>query len=335
MTTQQQFEDLLNDIEPSPTTVNACSSAHTTLRKGLAEHDEFSEVHVETFLSGSYKRHTAIRPQLIGGVLQRPDVDVIAVTNHTEEDEPQTVLDALNKALVDAGYKNLKVNRRSIAVTLAGVDMDVVPVIEDGDAYLIPDIQLEKWLTTNPPAHTQWTIDVNRAAGGRFKPLVKLMKWWHRVHLSALKRPKGFILECLAANHMNYYQTNYETLFVELLEAIRDAYGLYVLLGTVPHVEDPGVPGNNVFLNVTADEFKTFYKKVKDQAELARKANNESDDAEALRLWRQILGLRFPASAAAKRSENSSTNSLLRLAAGVGLTFPAAPVYPNKPGGFA
>lgn len=335
MTTQQQFEDLLKDIEPSSTTVRACSSAHNTLRKGLAEHNEFSEVHIETFLSGSYKRDTAIRPQLIDGVLQRPDVDIIAVTNHTEEDDPQTVLDALNKALVDAGYKNRKVNRRSIAVTLAGVDMDVVPVIEDGDAYLIPDIQLKKWLTTNPPAHTQWTIDVNKAAGGRFKPLVKLMKWWRRAHLSDLKRPKGFILECLVAKHMNYYQANYETLFVELLEAIRDAYGLHVLLGTVPHVEDPGVPGNNVFSNVTAGEFTTFYNKIKGQAELARKAKNESDDAEALKLWRQVLGPRFPASAAAKKSEVSAASSLLRPAAGVGLTFPAAPVYPNKPGGFA
>ncbi len=335
MTTQRQFEDLLKDIEPSTTTVNTCSSAHNTLRTALAEHEGFSEVHVETFLSGSYRRDTAIRPQLIDGVLQRPDVDVIAVTNHTEEDEPQSVLDALNKALADSGYKNLKVNRRSIAVTLAGVDMDVVPVIEDGDAYLIPDNQLEKWLNTNPPAHTQWTIDVNKAAGGRFKPLVKLTKWWRRVHLSDLKRPKGFILECLVAKHMNYFQANYEILFVELLEAIRDAYGLDVLLGAVPHIEDPGVPGSNVFSNVTAEEFKTFYNKIKVQAELARKAKNETDDVEALKLWRQVLGQRFPASTATKKSENSSTNSLLRPVAGVGLMFPAAPVYPNKPGGFA
>ena len=122
MTTQQQFLDFLWEIEPSTSTVGACSSAHNTLREALRTDDNFSKVHVETFLSGSYKRDTAIRPQKIDGVLQRPDVDIIVVTNHTEDDDPHDVLDALHQALVDAGYANLKVNRRSIAVTLAGVD---------------------------------------------------------------------------------------------------------------------------------------------------------------------------------------------------------------------
>ncbi|WP_265936624.1 SMODS domain-containing nucleotidyltransferase [Acinetobacter haemolyticus] len=53
MTTQQQFLDLLSDIEPSTTTVNDCSSAHNTLRNALKVHNEFSKVHVHTFLSGS------------------------------------------------------------------------------------------------------------------------------------------------------------------------------------------------------------------------------------------------------------------------------------------
>lgn len=335
MTTQQQFLDMLKDIEPSASTVAACSSAHNNLRTSLAEHEEFGDVHVSTFLSGSYKRDTAIRPTTVGGVLQRPDVDIIAVTNHTEDDEPQVVLDAVHQALVDAGYENLTVNRRSINVKLTTVDMDVVPVIVDGDAYLIPDIHLKEWLTTNPPAHTQWTVGVNAKSGGRFKPLVKLFKWWRRVQLADLKRPKGFILECLVAEHMSYTETNYETLFVTLLEAIRDAYSFYVLLGTVPHLEDPGVPGNNVFSAVTADEFKTFYDKVKEQAELARKAKNESDDAEALKLWRQILGSRFPASASASKSTSGLASSLVRPAIGAGITFPAHAVVPNKPGGFA
>ncbi|MDN7919229.1 hypothetical protein QZM99_14160 [Burkholderia gladioli] len=332
MTTQQQFLDFLSEIEPSASTVSACSSAHNALREALRTDENFSMLHVQTFLSGSYRRDTAIRPQKIGEVLQRPDVDIIVVTNHTNEDDPHDVLDALHQALVDAGYQNLKVNRRSIAVTLAGVDMDVVPVIEDGDAYLIPDVELKKWLTTNPAGHTQWTVDVNRDTGSRFKPLVKIVKWWRRCHLSALRRPKGFILECLVAKHMSYSQVNYQTLFVEVLEGIRDAYSVHVLLGQVPFVEDPGVPGSNVFSNVTFDEFKTFYDMVKEHAALARKAKNETDDDEALKQWRAILGPRFPAAAGATKS---AASSLLRPAVGAGLAFPATPVLPNKHAGFA
>lgn len=335
MTTQQQFLDMLSEIEPSPSTVTACSSAHNTLRDALAEHEEFGDVHVTTFLSGSYKRDTAVRPTTVGGVTQRPDVDIIAVTDHTSDDEPKTVLDAVHQALVDAGYENLTVNRRSINVRMVTVDMDVVPVIEHGDAYLIPDIHLEEWIPTNPPAHTQWTIDVNARAGGRFKKLVKLFKWWRRLHMPAdLKRPKGFILECLVAQHMSYTESNLETLFVTLLETVRDSYGWYADNDLVPFLDDPGVTGNNVFSAVKADEFKTFYDKLSEQATLARKAKNETDSDEALKLWRQVLGSRFPGSAS-NRSESALATSLLRPTVGVGLTFPAVPVYPNKPGGFA
>ena len=331
MTTQQQFLDFLYEIEPSTSTVSACSSAHNTLREYLRTDENFKKFHENTFLSGSYKRDTAIRPQKLGGVLQRPDVDIIVVTNHTQNDQPKTVLKALEKALVDSGYKNIKVNRRSINVAQTTVDMDVVPIIENGSSYLIPDAELKVWLPTNPPAHTQWTVDVNKAAGGRFKPLVKLFKWWRRVHLSELRRPKGFILECLVAQHMSLTETSYEALFVGLLEAIRDNYGYYVSMGTVPWLEDPGVPGNNVFSNVTADEFKQFYDKVKEQAAAARKAKNETDDDKALELWRSVLGKLFPAAA----SQKSLASSLVRPAVGAGLTFPAMPVLPNKPGGFA
>lgn len=335
MATQQQFIDMLKDIEPSPSTVDACSSAHRTLRSALEADETFKKLLVTTFLSGSYKRDTAIRPALIDGVLQRPDVDVIVVTNHTKKDRPKDVLDALEKALRATGYENIKVNRRSICVTLKGVDMDIVPVIEDGDAYLIPDIELKEWLTTNAPAHTQWTIDVNKEAEGRFKPLVKLFKWWRRVHLADLRRPKGFILECVVAKHMNYFEESHERLFVTLVEAIRDAYALTVLLEKVPFVEDPGVPGNNVFSNVKLEEFKKFYDTVNTQANLARKAMNEEDEDKQLELWRKVFGPRFPASGKSRAASASVVPSLLKTAVGAGLTFPATPVLPNKPAGFA
>jgi hypothetical protein len=330
MTTQQQFLDLLYEIEPSDSTKDACASAHKTLRAALSADETFSKYHVSSFLSGSYRRQTAIRPQIVDGVLQRPDVDIIAVTNHTSADDPHTVIKTVKSALVDAGYENLVVNRRSIAVTLAGVDMDVVPVIEDGDAYLIPDRGLKEWVPTNPSAHTQWSGDVNASAGGRFKPLVKLLKGWRRQHLWNLRRPKGFILDCLVAEHMSYSETNYETLFVNLLETIRDTYSWYVRNSIVPFLEDPSVPGSNVFSTVTTEEFKTFFDAVEEHAALARRAKNETDSEKALALWRRVMGNRFPASAT-----RSVAATLMRPAAGVGLSFPSKAVIPNKPAGFA
>ena len=135
---------------------------------------------------------------------------------------------------------------------------------------------------------------------------------------------------------MDYTESSYEKLFVHLLETLSATYEIYASLNLVPYLEDPGVPGSNVFSTVTTDEFKTFHEKVKEQAKIARNALNEAEDDQALSLWRQVLGNRFPRSAS-HRSKNSAdlAQSLIRPALGIGLTFPSTPVYPNKPGGFA
>ncbi len=47
-----RFTELLADIEPSPTTKERASSAHTAIRKHLADHDTFSDRWVDDFLCG-------------------------------------------------------------------------------------------------------------------------------------------------------------------------------------------------------------------------------------------------------------------------------------------
>src|SRR5438876_7136304 len=79
-----RFTELLADIEPSPTTKERASSAHTAIRKHLADHDTFSDRWVDDFLSGSYARDTAIRRTASADGKERPDVDIIVVTNFTE-----------------------------------------------------------------------------------------------------------------------------------------------------------------------------------------------------------------------------------------------------------
>ncbi|MCA8037433.1 hypothetical protein LGM46_31170 [Burkholderia arboris] len=54
--TQQQFIDFLSEIEPSPTTKSVCVSAHSKLRAKLETHETYKDIHVNTYLSGSYAR---------------------------------------------------------------------------------------------------------------------------------------------------------------------------------------------------------------------------------------------------------------------------------------
>ena len=332
MVTQKQFEDFLHDIEPSPTTKKRASTAHTALRKFLREHSTFSEVHVNTFLSGSYKRDTAIRPATKEGEEERPDVDIIVVTNHTLNDEPREVLSLLYRTLKHK-YDNIRKQARSVGISTAHVDMDVVPIIAphgmEGTLY-IPDRKLSQWLVTSPPRHTTWTTEVNTTSGGRFKPLVKLMKWWRRENPTVSKRPKGFVIECIVAECMDPEETQYADLFIGTLERIVNQYALNIAIGSLPHIDDPGVPGNSVTDGTTFAAFEGFYNKAKAHAKLGRRAQKEQDPDKALAMWRKIFGPRFPA------SSGSKSNSLLSDAVvPTGLTFPDRPITPRKPGGFA
>lgn len=333
MATQTQFRDFLQDIEPSPTTKSNASTAHTNLRAFLRGHETFKKVHVDTFLSGSYKRDTAIRPRTKNGEEERPDVDIIVVTNHTLFDDPKEVLDLLYQTLKEK-YDNIRKQARSVGISTAKADMDVVPIIAPqgmtGTLY-IPDRKLETWLVTNPPRHTAWTTEVNEASGGRFKPLAKLMKWWRRENQTVSRRPKGFVIECITAECMDYAETQYADLFLGTLEGIVERYALDILLKRVPHIDDPGVPGNSVTSGMTFAAFEGFYNKAKAHAELGRRAQEEQGPDKELALWRQIFGSRFPA------ANGSKSQSLLSAAVTPNdLTFPDRPITPgNKPRGFA
>ena len=326
---QARFTEFLKDIEPSNTTKSDASSAHIALRDFLKDDEDFKGYHVDTFLSGSYIRNMAIRPQKREDETERPDVDIIVETSHDREDTPEVVIDLLYTTL-EKKYTEIRRQDRSVGIETSKADMDVVPVIKHEGIYFIPDRKLRIWLPTNPPGHTTWSTQTNKTAGKRFKPLVKLMKWWRRENPTSDKKPKGFVVECFAAYCMDYVETYYGELFVQTLEAIVEKYEWYTLFRRVPSLPDPGIQSNSVTDGMTANAFIDFYNKAKEHAELGRKALNETDPEKATELWKEIFGDRFP------KTEGTKSESLL--AAQVTLsspTFPNKPVVPKKPRGFA
>mgnify|MGYP001342132924 CR=1 FL=1 len=331
MGTQTQFGSFLADIEPSATTKDQASRAHTSLRDFLRNHKEFREIHWDTFLAGSYRRNTSIRTRTVDGVEQRPDIDIIVVTNHTRRDRPRQVLANLRRVLAEKYEIDDNPQRRSVGVYTAAVDIDVVPIIapagKNGTLYL-PDKSLDQWLETNPPRHITWSTEINQATGGRFKPLVKLTKWWRRENPTISKRPKGFVIECIVADCMDREETDYAELFLRTLENVVTRYAWHIRLGQVPAISDPGVPGNSVTSSITFPMFEGFYNKAEVHAKRGREAQAATSE-KAIDIWREILGPRFPSSA-------NGTKSLLNEAfVPATLSFPDNPITPRKPGGFA
>ena len=331
---QSQFEAFLKDIEPSVSTKSNAKAAHEALRAYLKGHEEFKEVLVKVLLSGSYRRNTAVRPRKKGEVTDRPDVDVLVVMDYGLSKAPGEVLDFLYGVLKPE-YPDIRKQTRSVGIKSGLADMDVVPIIApygmEGTLY-IPDRKLEQWRDTNPPRHTEWTTERNTASGGRFKPLVKEFKWWRRHNPTVGRKPKGFVVECIVAENMDYIQTNHAELFVSTMESIVSRYAFSILAKQVPLISDPGVPESSVTYGMTFDSFESFYNKTKAHAELGRRAIEEDDPEKELGLWRKIFGPRFPAPAAAKKSADLLSEPLASSGA---LSFPDRPVEPQKRTGFA
>jgi hypothetical protein len=329
------FKDFLAEIEPSPSYKEDQQAGHKTLRKRLASDDDFSVVHVNTFLQGSYKRNTAIHPG--------KDVDIVVVTSIDPDATTPAAANARLEKCLRKYYDKVTPQNRSFCVTLSYVTMDVVlatsrhleeatamlesmrhtDALENttgwaGHPLLIPDRDLGQWVETDPKRQLEWTTALNGECGGYFVPLVKMVKWWRKEAYDKPKYPKGYVLERLVGECVDKTKRDHAEGFVELLTNVQVNYASYAKLGLVPHLSDPGVPTHNVAHRLSAEDFKAFIANIDAVLPIARAAIEEGDIEKSASLWRDIFGTKFPAASAAAKA-----------------SFPTIPVRPNKPAGVA
>ncbi|AZA87567.1 nucleotidyltransferase [Chryseobacterium shandongense] len=117
------FNDFLSNIRLTASQKADLITGHTTLRRRLLADEDLNDIIISTFLQGSYRRSTAIRP--LNG--KRADVDVIIVTNLDRESV--TPEDAIEKFIpfVKKHYDGkYELQGRSIGIELSYVDLDIV-----------------------------------------------------------------------------------------------------------------------------------------------------------------------------------------------------------------
>lgn len=118
------FARFLKEIRLTENQVDDLIKGHTTLRKRLKEDEDMSKIIVSTFLQGSYRRSTAVRPK--GD--SRSDVDVIVVTKLSMEEysNPEDAINVLKPFMEKYYAGKYQIQGRSIGISLSYVDLDVV-----------------------------------------------------------------------------------------------------------------------------------------------------------------------------------------------------------------
>lgn len=142
------FNDFLSEIRLTDNQVNDLITGHTNLRDRLNKDEKLSKIIVSTFLQGSYRRSTAIRPK--SG--KRSDVDVIVVTNLDQDAYSPKEAHDLFIPFLDEYYKDkYRFQGRSIGINLSYVDMDLVVTSAPSES--------QKELLKNDGLVTEYTID--------------------------------------------------------------------------------------------------------------------------------------------------------------------------------
>lgn len=300
------FTRFLSNINPDEDAVKYAMEAHWPVRECLGQDEIFKEYFVNTFLYGSYKRHTAT------GTIK--DVDIVVVTNfdpNNKEHNPHRVLRKLKAALArcygSADY--LEYQRRSIRVDQPLPDhsdvemtLDIIPaVVVNGEdlPLLVPDREQKEWIWSHPKGHLRYTSDLNRAnySQQQYVPLVKMMKWWWKYQCDDRQleverpKPKGFWIECLTGENFDPNQQEWADHFITTLENI---LAKYIDVEEVPQLKDPGLPGELIKNSMTLDEFNEFMDTVADSWVTAKAARETEDQLASSKLWRQVFGDNFP-----------------------------------------
>lgn len=92
----------------------------------------------------------------------------------------------------------MRTQRRSVRLQLA--HLDVVPAIADSSPNIIwtPDRDKGEWIKSGPNLHRIDGEEVNQRNDGRYKPLVKVLKYWNS-NLPKTARLKSFTVETISA----------------------------------------------------------------------------------------------------------------------------------------
>jgi hypothetical protein len=282
------FRTLVSSIEPSAQYVANAKAAHETVRERLRSDQEFSEAHRDTFLAGSYARHTAIN--------DINDVDVICLVDldHSITD-PEVVL-AWVQAILGKYYSVTKRQGRSVGVQAAkDVWLDIVPataVTTDDGPLRIPDREAKQWVSAHPKGQIKAATDRNKATDGYYLQVVKLMKFWRDRLPTESSKAKSYILEGLTHGAIGL-PASHASGVTNVLEGVERTYGAYRGTGLVPVIADPCNPSVNVAKRWDAGDFTRFMEQIRAAAATARSALNSTDESESRRLWRQLFGSTF------------------------------------------
>lgn len=289
-TVNQAFQDFKTRLEITGLQTSTVSTRQQSVRDVVVAGMDV----LDSFLSGSYSRHTLIAP------LSEADIDIFIVLeakyfhhyNNGHNGGQTGLLDLLKRTLLKTYTRTPDISRNGQAVTIRFDDfsVDVVPSFyREGGGYLIPNSITRRWLSTDPKKHIEIFAIANATHNGDLIPMIKMIKAWNR---SINKHFRSFHLEVLAyAIYTNVNIANYWSGMRYFLDKGR------ALIATKN--ADPAGYGDDVGRYILGvEQISESVNKLQIAYERALRAEqyaNQGDIVNALDMWRKVFSDPFPA----------------------------------------
>lgn len=285
LTVVQAFDQMRRDLELNDREEVEAKRQSNVLRDNLRS----SLAIVHDFLSGSYRRRTAIRPL--------KDIDLVLVLDEAKHrslraEPPQKTLALVRDALARA-YPNAsppRVQGRSVNIDFRKTEIgyDVVPAFRHAEGgYLIPDQERGAWIRSDPERHREACIAANHAAGDMLNPLIKMAKAVNVRHHRPLR---SFHLEVMAYSAFSGRPESYPRGLWRLLVHLSER----VLQGC----PEPAGLGPKIDQGMASETRGELRKRLQEWAQLAAEAlaaAERGDVAAAHGRWSQLFGPLYPA----------------------------------------
>ena len=137
-----------------------------------------------------------------------------------------------------------------------------------------------------------WSTTVNKEHNKKYKPLVKIFKWWRQTNCPEdIKYPKGITLEKIIADNLGDSSLGTEDFLIATMQNIVAAYKEdYADAGVNPTISDPSekIEGNDLLAGYSTTDFSNFIDKLSEHVSMLNDEGTENDT------WRKILGDEFP-----------------------------------------
>jgi hypothetical protein len=281
------------------------------LKRYLTEHPTCGLA--KSYLSGSIAKGTALATC--------SDVDVaLYITYEGERSIDATLLnwiaERLRKAYPQMAASQIKPKTYSVGIEYktAGIEIDVVPVFYDGDEGdrgLLASQDNGATLMTSIPMHLEFIRKRKVAHDTHFAQVIRLIKWWaaEQKRRDANFRLKSFMVELLCAHladngqDFHDYRKGMEAFFNYLVStglkkrvAFKDYYKPSELPANptgVVEIFDPVNPKNNVAAQYTEINRRLIVDGAQDALNALNEAHTATTKADAVAMWRVVLGTSF------------------------------------------